>query len=175
MQDHHKINVSVDLRLSDMLRASYWFFFSRWSTRLMLATSIPVGASIIVVLSLDAMEPSRFIILCTLVMLLAPVFLMLNVYLQARRNFSNLKGFQKRLRFIFSAGGYDVGDEKSFSHVSWDSVVGAVETTHSFNLFFHKSLFQVIPKRCFRDSGEIGGLRALLGAGVGAKAKLLNE
>lgn len=59
--------------------------------------------------------------------------------------------------------------------MSWDSIVGAVETKHSFNLFFNRSLFQVIPKRCFRDSGEIGGLRVLLGAGVGAKAKLLNK
>lgn len=105
MQDHHKINVSVDLRLSDLLRASYWFFFSRWSRRLMFATCVPVGASIAIALSLGAMKSSPFVVLSTLVMLLAPALLVLNVYLQAWRNFSNLREFQKRLRFIFSAGG----------------------------------------------------------------------
>jgi hypothetical protein len=51
-----------------------------------------------------------------------------------------------------------------------DAVVA--ESKHSFNLFFHKSLFHPIPKRCFRQPEDIGRFRTLLKQVFGTKASV---
>jgi hypothetical protein len=40
----------------------------------------------------------------------------------------------------------------------------------AFHLFFHRSLFHTIPKRCFEKAHDIAGLRALLKRSLGNKA-----
>jgi hypothetical protein len=46
----------------------------------------------------------------------------------------------------------------------------AAESKHSFHLFFHRSLFHTIPKRCFKQADDIVRLRDLLKRSLGAKA-----
>jgi len=110
------------------------------------------------------------------VVILAPLLFLVvfigAIWLQTKRAYSSLKGFQKNIRYVFSANGYDVYDEKSFAHISWDSVYEAIETKRSFNIFFHKSFFHVVPKRCIQQQKDVDGLRKILKQSLGGRAKV---
>jgi YcxB-like protein len=105
-------------------------------------------------------------------MVITPILQPIMIWFQTRRGYLNLKGFQKNLQYLFSSDGYDVLDEKSSSHISWDSILKVVETNHSFNLFFHKAMFHVVPKRCIEQQGDVDRLRSILKQNLGNKAKL---
>jgi hypothetical protein len=174
MNNQAKVDASIDLELADLLRANYWHFFSKWSIRFLMALYLlgAVGAAIAFFLSGGS---SAWYPLVSLAMILMGVFLIAIVYLQTRRNFSDLKEFQKNVRYTFSFDGYDVSDEKSASHVSWDAILRAVETKHSFNLFFHRMFFHVVPKRCFRQPSDIQVMRDILRESLGGRAKVGSE
>jgi hypothetical protein len=54
--------------------------------------------------------------------------------------------------------------------MTWDAILRAAESKHSFHLFFHKSFFHTIPKRCFKQPEDIVRLRNLLKRSLGTKA-----
>jgi hypothetical protein len=173
MDKQAKVDVSVDLQLSDLLRANYWFFFSKWSNRIIMVIFILL--SIVSALAFLVNDNASSYGLYASVIVIVPALLIAMIYIQAKRNFSNLKGFQKNIRYTFAYDGYDVRDEKSSSHVSWDSILRAVETDSSFNLFFHKVLFYTVPKRCIRGDSDIRLLRDILKQNLGDKAKVKSE
>lgn len=151
MDKQAKVEVLINLQLSDLLRASYWYFFSKWSNRIIMVIFILISVVSALAFLLSNSASSTSYGLYALVIMIVPALLVGTVYIQTKRNFSNLKEFQKNIRYTFAYDGYDVRDEKSSSHVSWDSILRAVETETSFNLFFHKVLFYTVPKRCIRQ------------------------
>ncbi|MGH9873836.1 MAG: YcxB family protein [Pyrinomonadaceae bacterium] len=46
----------------------------------------------------------------------------------------------------------------------------AAESEHSFHLFFDRSLFHTIPKRCFTHPEDVARFRTLLKKTLGTKA-----
>ena len=175
MNNRAEVEVVINLQLSDLLRANYWYFFSKWSNRIIMVFFIlmSVGSALAFLLSSSASSTSYE--LYALVIMIVPVLLIAIVYFQAKRTFSNLKEFQKNIQYTFAYDGYDVRDEKSSSHVSWDSILRGVETESSFNLFFHKILFHTVPKRCIRDDSDVRLMRDILKQNLGDKAKVKSE
>jgi hypothetical protein len=106
------------------------------------------------------------------VLVLLPILYPIIIWLQTKRGFRNLQPFQMNIQYAFSSKGYKVSDEKSFAAIDWDAILRAAESEHSFNLFFHKSLFHTIPKRCFKQPEDIGRLRTLLKQVLGTKATI---
>jgi len=99
-----------------------------------------------------------------------PILFPALIWFQTKRSFANLQGFQRRVRYEFSTDGYHVSDLKSSADTDWDAILQAAESKHSFHLFFHKSLFRTVPKRCFNAPEDIERLRVILKNSLGSKA-----
>lgn len=171
MNSQTKVDAVIDLQLADLLRANYWHFFSKGSIRFLMPLYLLVVVAGTIVFFLNGASSiwSAFV---SLAMILMAVVLIATVYFQTKRNFSDLKEFQKNVRYTFSFDGYEVSDDKSSAHVSWDAILRAVETKHGFNLFFHRMFFHTVPKRCFRQPSDIQAMREILKQNLGVKAKV---
>jgi hypothetical protein len=172
----NKVVVPVDIQESDLLRANFGFQYSKWSIKLTIGYPfLGLIYGFFVLPNVDYTNPASAAMGAAplLFFVIFPILYPLMIWLQTKRGFSNLKDFQKNVQFVFSTDGYDINDEKSSGHLSWDSILSAVETKHSFNLFFHKVLFHVIPKRCIKEQEDIDGLRKILKQSLGDKAKIM--
>jgi len=165
--------IEVDLKESDLQRANFWFRFGKWSNRLPLIV-LPLAGLLLLwrfelFSNLSQNPPAAAVVI---VLVLFPILYPVIIWSQTRRGFGNLQPFQTKIQYVFSSHGYKVSDVKSFAHIDWDTILHAAESKHSFHLFFHKSLFHTIPKRCFRQPEDIGRLRMLLKQVLGTKASV---
>jgi hypothetical protein len=170
---NEQLVVDVDLTESDLQRANFWFRLGKWSHRLVLIVLPLVGLLLFrrFGFSLDLFQnPPAGAVLIVLV--LFPILYPIIIWFQTKRGFGNLQPFQMNIRYAFSSHGYKVSDEKSFAAIDWDTILRAAESKHSFHLFFHRSLFHTIPKRCFKQPEDIGRLRTLLKQVLGTKASV---
>jgi hypothetical protein len=168
-ESNEKLIVDIDLQESDIQRANLWFLLSKWSTRGLLVLPL-FGLLLLPKILLTKITPNGALALFALIVF--PILYPVLIWFQTKRGFANLQGFQKKVQYELSAGGYDVNDIKSSAHVSWDTILRAAESKHSFHLFFHKSFFHTIPKRCIKRPEDVDRLRAILKHSLGARAKV---
>jgi hypothetical protein len=162
--------VDVDLKESDLQRASFWFRLGKWSTRLLLALLLLFGVLLLSQVGLSTVFQNPTTATVFVVLVVFPVLYPVIIWFQTKRGFANLQDFQTKIQYVFSSSGYRVSDTKSSADIDWDTIVRAAESKHSFHLFFHRSLFHTIPKRCFNHSGDVERLRAILKQALGTKA-----
>jgi hypothetical protein len=162
--------VNVDLKESDLQRAHFWFRLGKWSTRLLLVLMPLMGLLLLSRVEVSRMleNPPRATVIVFLIVF--PALYPLIIWWQTKRGFGNFQSFQTRLRYAFSTDGYKVSESKSSSAIDWATILRAAESKHSFHLFFHRSLFHTIPKRCFDGPEDIVQLRSLLKQSLGTKA-----
>ena len=160
--------VNVDLKESDLQRANLWFRLQARGTRALVFLWPLVGVLVLILAFLTTSEnPAN--VTFVVIFIVFPVLIPAMTWFQTKRGFQRLPDFQKKMQFAFSADGYKVSDMRTSGDIAWGSVLRAVETKHSINLFFHPSLFYTIPKRCFYRPEDIDHLRTLL------KQKLLTK
>ena len=162
--------VDIDLKESDLQCANFWFRLGKWSSRLFLAMLFVAG-----LLLLWRFQPSNLLenlpaTAVVIALIIIPILYPLLIWFQTKRGFGNLQDFQTRIQYLFLPTGYTVRDAKSSADMNWDAILRAAESKHSFHLFFHKSFFHTIPKRCFKRPEDISRLRALLIQTLGTKA-----
>ncbi len=165
--------VLVDIQESDLLRENFWFYYSkRFVTLTVIALLIGLMYGLWVLPIIGYSNPAEAVTALAPLLLFASFggSLPVVIWWQTKRGFSNLKDFQKNVRYTFSATGFSVQDGKSSANLSWDSIHKAVETKRSFNIFTHKLLFQVVPKRCIQQQEDIARLRRILKQSLGDKA-----
>jgi YcxB-like protein len=162
--------VDVDLKESDLQRANFWFRLGKWPTRVLLALMPLVGLLLLSRVEASKVFESPPTATVLIVLIVFPLLYPLMIWFQTKRGFGRLKTFQTRVRYAFSADGYQVSDLKSSSDIDWASILRAAESRDSFHLFFHRSLFHTIPKRCFESANDIAELRSLLERALGKKA-----
>jgi hypothetical protein len=165
--------VNVDLKESDLQRANFWFRLGKWSTRILLVLMPLIGLLLLSRVEVSKMFENPPVATVVIVLIVFPILYPLIIWFQTKRGFGNLQNFQTRLRYAFSTDGYKVSDVKSSSDIDWATILRAAESKHSFHLFFHRSLFHTIPKRCFDEPEDIVQLRSLLKQSLGTKAKVL--
>ena len=161
--------VDVDLKESDLQRANFWFRL-RWSTRILLVFLPLMGLFLLTRVDLSTIFQNPIAATALIVLIVFPVLYPVLIWYQTKRGFGNLQGFQTKIQYSFSSDGYTVRDIKSSADMDWDAILRAAESKHSFHLFFHKSFFHTIPKRCFKQPDDIVRLRDLLKRSLGAKA-----
>jgi hypothetical protein len=105
-----------------------------------------------------------------IVLILFPFLYLVIIWFQTKRGFGNLQPFQTKIQYAFSPHGYKVNDVKCSADIDWEAILRAAESKHSFHIFFHRSLFHTIPKRCFQQPEDIGRLRTLLKQVLGTRA-----
>jgi len=161
--------VDVDLKESDLQRASFWFRL-RWSTRVLLVFLPVMGLILLTKVDLSTISQNPAAATALIVLIVFPVLYPVLIWYQTKRGFGNLQRFQTKIQYSFSPDGYTVRDMKSSADIAWDAILRAAESKHSFHLFFHKSFFHTIPKRCFKQPDDIIRLRDLLKRSLGTKA-----
>ena len=161
--------VDVDLKESDLQRANFWFRL-RWSTRILLVFLPLMGLFLLTRVDLSTIFQNPIAATALIVLIVFPVLYPVLIWYQTKRGFGNLQGFQTKIQYSFSSDGYTVRDIKSSADIDWGTILRAAESKHSFHLFFHKSFFHTIPKRCFKQPDDIVRLRDLLKRSLGAKA-----
>ena len=164
--------VDVDLQESDLQQANFWFRLGKWSTRLLLILLLLMGLLLLWRFQFSIPIENPLAATAVLVLMIFPVLYPAIIWLQTKRGFGNLQAFQRKIQYAFSTDGYNVSDLKSSSQIDWGTILRAAESKHSFHLFFHRSLFHTIPKRCFKRSEDVGRLRALLKQTLGSKANV---
>jgi len=170
IETNEPLIVDVDLKESDLQRANFWFGLKSWSNRLMLVV-MPIAAVLLMVrLDLTTILQKPFTATLIFVFLTFPPFYFGFIWFKTKRGFASLRDFQTQIQYAFSANGYHVRDAESSADISWHTILRAAESKHSFHLFFHKSFFHTIPKRCFKQRDDIVRLRDLLKRSLGAKA-----
>ena len=171
-ESNGSITVNVDMKESDLQRANFWFSLKSWSNRLMLVV-MPIGGLLLLwrIQSSPIFE-QPLAATGAVVLLGFPIFYFAMIWFRTKRGFGNLQSFQTKIEYSFSLNGYTVRDLKSSARIDWDTILHAAESKHSFNLFFHHSLFHTIPKRCFDDPKDIVQMRSLLKQSLGTKAKV---
>jgi YcxB-like protein len=162
--------VDVDLKESDLQRANFWFRLGKWSTRVLLVLMPLMGLLLLSRIEVSRIFESPPAASVLIVLIVFPLLYPLMIWFQTKRGFGRVQAFQTRIRYAFSEDGYRVSDLKSSSDIDWATILRAAESNHSFHLFFHRSLFHTIPKRCFEKEQEIAALRALLKRSLGNKA-----
>ncbi|HWN11315.1 MAG TPA: YcxB family protein [Pyrinomonadaceae bacterium] len=173
-QHEHEVEVVVDLQASELIRANLWFIFSQRSTVFTIAAAIGITFLGSAVLYMLRGELGWYIVLPIAAVVLPAAFPFF-VVIEALRTHPNAKDFQKQIHYSFYGDHYDVSDGKSSARISWESVLKAVESRDSFNLFMGRTLFVVIPKRCFKAAVDIETLKSILRAALGEKTKLLTN
>jgi hypothetical protein len=164
--------VDVDLKESDLQRAHFWFRLGKWSTRILLVLMPLMGLLLLSRFGLSRMFETPINTTVLIILIIFPVLYPLIIWFQTKHGFGNLQNFQTQIRYEFSANGYKVSDSKSSAETDWATIVRAAESKHSFHLFFHRSLFHTIPKRCFGSPKDIALLRSLLKDSLGNKASI---
>lgn len=161
-----KIAVSVRMEETDLRRANLWFTLKQRG----LLVIIPIY-----MLGAIFFYWSDFPLLAVLFILstvLTPFGIVWGVGHNTRRTFSDLKDSQKNCTYIFSEMGLETVAEKSHGQTSWDNFLKAVESKYSFNLFFQRNLFFVVPKRFIESSADLNHIREILKNNLGDKAEL---
>ncbi len=110
-----------------------------------------------------------------LIMIISPLLVLLLPKIGNLLGFRMLKSFQKDRKYTFLYDGFMISNEKSFSNINWESLHKVVETKHNFIFFITRRESQVIPKKCFNHPYEIKGLKEILKAKLGNKAKLTSD
>jgi hypothetical protein len=164
------IVVDIDLKESDLQRANFWFGLKSWSNRLMLIVMPIAGILLLWRVEFSTVSQTPLAAIGSIVFITFPIFYFVMIWLQTKRGFANLQPFQAKVRYSFSREGYNVNDPKSAADISWDSVLRVEESNHGFQLFFGRTLFHTIPKRCFNSVEDIVRLRTLLRQTLGSKA-----
>lgn len=163
--------VDVDLTELDLQRANFWFQLGKWSNRLLLIVSPFAGLLLLWRFGFSSnliQSPPAAAVL--IVLILFPFLYLVIIWFQTKRGFGNLQPFQTKIQYAFSSHGYKVSDVKSSADIDWEAILRAAESKHSFHIFFHRSLFHTIPKRCFQQPEDIGRLRTLLKQVLGTRA-----
>ncbi len=170
IESNGKVVVDVDLKESDLQRANFWFRLGKWSTRLLLITFLLFGLLLLSRIQFSKIIENPIVGTPLVVLIVFPILYPVLIWMQTKRGFGNLQKFQTNVQYALSADGYKVSDPKSSAHISWETILRAVESKHSFHLFFHKSLFHTIPKRCFKQPEDIDRLRTVLKNSLGGRA-----
>ena len=165
--------VNVDLKEWDLQRANFWFRLGKWSTRILLVLMPLIGLLLLARVEVSKMFKNPPVAAVLTVLIVFPILYPVILWFQTKRGFANLQNFQTRILYAFSADGYKVSDAKSSADIDWATILRAAESKHSFHLFFHRSLFHTIPKRCFVGPTDIALMRSLLKESLGNRAKVL--
>ncbi len=165
-----EFDVLVDLQLSDLLRANLWFWYSKPSTKFSVVVT-PVLTVVFGVFIFSKAMP-RLYALIPLGLLLLEAFIILVIIIETKRNYSTVKYFQRQIHYHLKKEGYTASDGKSSSNVSWESVLRAVESRESINLFLGRTSFAVIPKRFFKTNADVELTREILKTALRERAQL---
>jgi hypothetical protein len=162
--------VDVDLTETDLQRANFWFALKGWSNLLMLAIMPIAGILLLWKVNLATLSENALAGVGAVIFLGYPPLYLALVWFRTKQGYANLRDYQTKVRYEFSANGYKVSDAKCSGEIDWDAILRAGESKYSFHIFLNKTSFHTIPKRCFKRAEDIVRFKTLLRQSLGSEA-----
>ena len=172
MAIEQKIEVEYELNEKDFQRILLWYHWKRIALEfgLMIILGIPLCYFLgFNVLDIKNNGWATFAFIATFSILLA-----LNIYGRCFVQAKKLKGLAKPSKTIFTERGIESKTPTTSSSRDWESYAKIYETAKDFIFFQQENTFATIPKRFFKNQGEIDMLRELVSRKLGERAKLQN-
>jgi hypothetical protein len=94
------------------------------------------------------------------------------VWLGGLLQFRGLAPERLTYRWRFFPSYVEMDSKVANARVHWSAFVMVKETATLFLFFPHKSVSQIVPKRCFTSIGDVDKVRALCRQNLGARAKV---
>jgi hypothetical protein len=172
MEIERKIEVEFESNEKDFQRVLFWYHWKRMLLEYisMIIIGIPLcyffGFNVLDIKN-NGWAASTFV--AALLILLA-----LDIYKRCFMQANRLKKIAKPSKTIFSERGIESKTPTTSSSRDWSSYAKIYETAKDFIFFQQENAFATIPKRFFKNQGEIEALRELVGRKLGERAKLQN-
>ncbi len=170
MLDMSAIAVETQLLASDYLRLTIWASLRNVFVAVIYGVNLAVVfATLPAVLSGRAKPPTPFqLAFQAFIVIGLPCILCASSMLAYRR----LSPAQRSLRYSFTDGAIETVTGVASSTIAWIAIQKVVETSTAFYVSSHKNLYQIVPKRAFRDNADIVRFRELAKSKLGKKARV---
>ena len=172
MEFEQKIEVEYESNEKDFQRVLLWYHWKRMSLEFSLMTIIGIVFCYFLgfnVLDIKNNAWATLTFFATISILLA-----LDIYRRCFIQANKLKEIAKPSKTTFSEQGIESKTPTASSNRDWESYTKIYETGKDFVFFSQENVFATIPKRFFKNEGEIEALRELVGRKLGERAKLQN-
>lgn len=172
MDFERKIEVEYESKQSDFQRVLIWYYWKRIALEFVMM--ITLGIVFCYFLGINVLDIKNngwaiLVFIATISILHA-----LNVHRRLFVQAGKLKQIAKPSKTIFSEKGIESITPNSSSKRDWESYAKIYETAKDFIFFSQENVFATIPKRFFKNQGEIEALKELVNRKLGEKAKLQN-
>ncbi len=170
MKVERKIEVEYESNEKDFQRVLLWYHWRRMSLESGLMIIIAIVFCYFLgfnVLDIKNNGLAALTFLATISILFA-----LNIYSRCFRQAKKLKEIAKPSKTTFSEQGIESRTPTTSSSRDWESYAKIYETKKEFIFFSQENVFATIPKRFFKNQGEIEALTELMYRKLGERAKL---
>ena len=159
-----RIDVHVELRVEDTLRASFRIFSRR--ARVLIGLYVFAAVGLILFLALPGGSASSMdvglLAAAGVAALLLPCLAAALVYRHAKSDFERSASGVHVMQYHFSPDGVLIETLERPGWFEWDAFESSLELPSCFLLFAGRDDYYVVPKRCLRGPAEIDGLRTIL-------------
>jgi len=173
VEAHTHVDVEVELEVADVVHAALALFVRRaryavagYALALFVVLLLLEGPGDLQLIPREILRP------LAISLVLLPAFLFGFIYWNTKGQFARSAKAARSMRYHFCADSLDVHAEARGGFLPWFAFHEAIETKSSFLLFLSPHEHYLIPKRCFRESGEVKAVRGLLQGQMGGKAHL---
>ncbi len=159
-----RLDVHVELRVEDTLRAGFQIFSRRARVAIALYASVVIGLILFLAsprqsaLSMDV----GLLAGAGVAALLLPGLAAVLVYRHAKSDFDRSASNVHVMQYHFGPDGVMIETLERPGWFEWDAFESSLELSSCFLLFANRDEYYVVPKRCLRGPTEIDGLRTIL-------------
>ena len=159
-----RLDVHVELRVEDTLRAGFQIFSRRARVVIALYALAAVGLILFLASPGGSASSSDVGLLAAagVAALLLPGLAAVLVYRHAKSDFERSAGGVHVMQYHFSPDGVLIETLERPGWFEWDALESSLELSSCFLLFADRDDYYVVPKRCLRGPAEIEGLRTIL-------------
>ncbi|MEP6903654.1 MAG: YcxB family protein [Actinomycetota bacterium] len=175
MNNEEKIEIEFDVTAQDYRRILFWY---HWKSTLALAIIYLIGASTMIWLvtfgaggnSFDVKIKDVFLIFGFFTIL--PILIGFSFYFSIFKQAKKIEKICEKAIILFDENGVESKSETTSSKMNWERFAKIYETKTDFIFFPQENLFYPIPKRFFKNAGQIDDFKKLITVKLGANAKL---
>ena len=164
------VAVETQLLASDYLRLTFWASLRNIFVVIIYGANLAAVFSIIPGILSGRAKP------LTPFQLTFQAFILIGLpcilYASSLAAYRKLSPAQRSVRYLFTDDAIETATGVASSTISWVAIQKVVETSTAFYVSSHKNLYQVVPKRSFKDDADLQRFREMAKSKLGKKASV---
>jgi hypothetical protein len=170
MRDMDAVAVETELAAGDYLRLAIWASVRNVFVVIIYAINLAAAFAIIPgILSGRAKALTPFqLVFQGFILIGLPCIL----FASSRAAYRRLSPAQRSVRYLFTDDAIETVTGVASSTISWVAIQKVVETSAAFYVSPQKNIYQIVPKRAFKDSADLERFRELTKSKLGKKASV---